>query len=380
MKLNISNIAKLKCPTDKAEVAYPDHEVRGLVLRVYEGGKKTWNFRFRDANGRSRRLIIGDGSTIDPVQARALARKAAVEVAGGSNPVERRKAARRAKTCLSLFEGFLTHAEREYRPQSYDHAKRHLLKYAARLHTQPIEAVKRADIAALRDDLAKTSGVVTANRCISTIATAWGWTIRNAFIDSETNPANYVSKLKELPRDRVLTMAELAAIWDATSGDHVHDRLVRFLMLTGVRREEGAGMRWSELHGSLWTIPAARMKEGAPHEVTLPKEALAVIGKRTNHECVFGGETPFSNWSKRKYMLDAACGVKDWGLHDFRRSLSTALNADGRVPPHVIEATLSHTGVKAGVAGIYNQASYRRQKAEALEQWVNLLREGGVFR
>jgi hypothetical protein len=41
------------------------------------------------------------------------------------------------------------------------------------------------------------------------------------------------------------------------------------------------------------------------------------------------------------------------------------------VQPHVIEAILNHvSGHKAGVAGIYNRASYSKEKREALTMWA----------
>ena len=39
--------------------------------------------------------------------------------------------------------------------------------------------------------------------------------------------------------------------------------------------------------------------------------------------------------------------------------------------PHVIEAVLNHvSGQRAGVAGIYNRALYKAEKAQALVRWA----------
>ena len=70
-------------------------------------------------------------------------------------------------------------------------------------------------------------------------------------------------------------------------------------------------------------------------------------------------------WRPRGTIGLAAYALHDWGLHDFRRTLSTRLN-DAGIDPHVVEAILGHAGAKRGVAGVYNRASYRVQKAEAL--------------
>jgi integrase len=45
--------------------------------------------------------------------------------------------------------------------------------------------------------------------------------------------------------------------------------LCDMLILTGQRREEGAGMTWAELADDAWTIPANRAKNGATHIIPL---------------------------------------------------------------------------------------------------------------
>jgi hypothetical protein len=41
------------------------------------------------------------------------------------------------------------------------------------------------------------------------------------------------------------------------------------------------------------------------------------------------------------------------------------------VQPHIIEAVLNHvSGHKGGVAGIYNRATYEKEKREALSLWA----------
>ena len=44
------------------------------------------------------------------------------------------------------------------------------------------------------------------------------------------------------------------------------------------------------------------------------------------------------------------------------------------VQPHIIEAVLNHiSGHKSGVAGIYNRATYDKEKREALNLWAEHL-------
>jgi hypothetical protein len=91
---------------------------------------------------------------------------------------------------------------------------------------------------------------------------------------------------------------------------------------------------------------------------------------------VFGeGAGGFSGWSKCKERIDArilASGVKvrPWRLHDQRRTAATRMSDLGTLP-HVVEAILNHlSGHKAGVAGIYNRATYRQEKRDTLVRWA----------
>lgn len=378
MRLNKININKLSCPSGQTEDTFPDSEVRGLTLRVRAGGSRTWYFRYRDSYGRQHKFKIGSAEAIAPEQARYLSRKLLLGLAAGDNPVADRQAARQASICSDLFDDYIKSIEKVQRTTSIESNKRNLMKYAKSLHKDPIKLIDRAKIRILRDDIAKTAGQVQANRTLASLSACWSWGLRNGVIPEGDNPASYIDKFPEKSRDRVLRMEELRLIWQATNSDTQYHRLVRFLMLTGLRRSECGGMRWSEIDGNLLVIPSDRMKGGEAHEVMLPDLALQQLPKKGKTPYVFGVDTPFSGWSGAKKRLNKAVGFDDWGLHDFRRTFSTEMNSRGLAAPHIIEATLAHIGAKSGVAGVYNTASFRPQKKEALLAWAKLLEDEDV--
>jgi integrase len=89
-----------------------------------------------------------------------------------------------------------------------------------------------------------------------------------------------------------------------------------------------------------------------------------------------------SGWSKIKRRLDTAmlalaraergadAVVREWRLHDLRRTCATDIVELG-IPPHIIEVVLNHiNGHKAGVAGIYNRAEHSAERKAALELWA----------
>jgi len=156
---------------------------------------------------------------------------------------------------------------------------------------------------------------------------------------------------------------------------------VRLLLLTGQRREEVGGMRSSEidLDKAMWALPGERTKNGLPHLVPLSRQAVELITAQPRHkgrDFVFGeGEGPFSGWSRSKKRLDRRCGVEAWTLHDLRRSVSTAMNDELGIAPHVVEAVINHVSgeAKRGVAGTYNRAQYLKERTLALQAWADHL-------
>ena len=82
-------------------------------------------------------------------------------------------------------------------------------------------------------------------------------------------------------------------------------------------------------------------------------------------------------WSYGKRLLDAALAaagakLEPWTLHDLRRSVATGMAECLGVAPHVVEAVLNHvSGHKAGVAGIYNLATYEKEQRAALVMWAD---------
>src|SRR5262249_21499606 len=90
---------------------------------------------------------------------------------------------------------------------------------------------------------------------------------------------------------------------------------LRFLLLTGARRSEAAGLRRSELseNGTAWIIPAARTKIKRDVLIPLSKAAQRIISEQPPGDFVFGidGSRPFGGFDRRKKDFDAKVGFSD---------------------------------------------------------------------
>ena len=125
-------------------------------------------------------------------------------------------------------------------------------------------------------------------------------------------------------------------------------------------------MRWAELEGKTWIIPAPRYKTNLDHVIPLSKLALSTLPKRGNGEFVFSknGDTAMGGYQRHKQAIDAASGVRGWVIHDLRRSARSLLSRAGVAADHA-ERCLGH--VIGGVRGVYDRHEYFDEKARAFE-------------
>ena len=70
----------------------------------------------------------------------------------------------------------------------------------------------------------------------------------------------------------------------------------------------------------------------------------------------------------------AGDAIAPWTLHDLRRTVVTGMNELG-IQPHIVEAVVNHVSgrARAGVAGVYNRATYAAEKRMALQAWADHL-------
>ena len=379
VKLTKGMLSNLTVEAGKGERIVWDSEVRGFGIRIRATGSRTWVIRPPRSGGASKLHSLGAGDALDLASARRLAQEKLAETALGGDPTKAKKEARSqaAITLGSLIGTYIADKEKKgLRPSTIGNMRNHLNNHWKPLHDRPLSAITRAEIAARHRHLATENGPHAADRARSILSTFFVWVIREGI--AEANPvANTNTATVPTKRARVLKDDELAAVWKACRDDDF-GRIVRLLILTGLRLREVAEVRWSEINRStgLWDIPASRMKNKRPHDVPLPSAAISILADvpmQVGRDFVFGsGEGPFSGFSKAKAAMDKRLGssVAKWTLHDLRRTTDTGMNEIG-VLPHIVSAVLSHVSThRAGVAGIYNRAKYLPERREALERWA----------
>jgi integrase len=383
MKFTKTVIERLQPPAGKTDHFFWDDAVPGFGLRI-RGGRRTWVAQLR-VNGATRRLSLGDVRRIELEAARGAARKFFAQATLGADPAAERAAARAraANTVGSQVEKYLAVRESGMRPSSFRQARRYLQQYFAPLHGLPMAAVPRECVATVIAEIASTHGKVTGARARANLSAFFNWALKEG-VAGEANPVSFTNNPvpDERPRDRMLSPAEIRAIWRSLP-DNTFGKVARLLFLTGARRQEIGRLKWTEvdLDRGLLTIGAERMKGGKEHRLPLVAEAVEIlrsVPRRSDNKFVFGAATNgFTAFSAPMAELRAALAaigevLEPWSLHDIRRSVRTGLG-DLDVLPWIGEQILAH--VRSGIEGVYNRAELERQMRQALQMWARRLHE-----
>jgi len=281
-----------------------------------------------------------------------------------------------------VVEEFLAAKKPDLRPRTLFQLRRYLTgPYLKAFHTMALDRVSKRDVASRVLTIARENGPAVAREVRGALSGFYSWAMQMGL--AEANPIIGTKRPKtNEPRERVLDDGELVAIWKACA-DNDYGKIVKLLILTGCRRAEIGDMRWSEidLERGTFTIPATRSKNHRQHVLPLMptmREIITGVPRMASRDQLFGlraaaGFTAWS-WKESKPALDERSKVRNWTVHDIRRSVATKM-ADIGVQPHIIEAALNHfSGHRGGIAGVYNRSTYEREMRNALATWHDHLR------
>lgn len=388
-RINKSNVDALaRGPKD---VFLWDDRLAGFGLKVTPANSRVYLFQYRMRGGRGakvRRYTIGKHGALTPDQARSEANRLAMLVKQGIDPQADKVEKKRQAVDLA-FPAYLDEFARDClaanwkgsAPEVEAMLRNHALPT---LKSKALPEITRTDIAAVIRPVKKKPALA------SKLFAVLRYLFRHAVSEGDlTSSPMEGMKPPHAPaaRDRVLEDWELALVWKAAVVvGNPFGSMVRLLMLTGQRREEVAGLPWSELRQqeTLWKLPADRSKNGQAVDTPLPSLAVALLGALAKGDkwpkrgwvITTTGKVPFSGYSKAKSRLDVEItklnsgeALERWTLHDLRRTLATGMQRLG-IRFEVTEAILNHvSGSRSGVAGIYQRHDWGPEKVRALQAW-----------
>ncbi|ADV47006.1 tyrosine-type recombinase/integrase [Nitratifractor salsuginis] len=255
-----------------------------------------------------------------------------------------------------------------------------------RIGDLPIDKITRRDVARVLTEVYAAGKEETAGRLHSIITSVLRYAVARGLI--EHNVAADIDRATLIPPPEkkhlrtITNPKEIGHFVQAVKeypGYWVTSRALLLQLYTATRPGEARGMRWDEIDGDLWHIPAHRMKMKRPHTVPLSVPARQIIEEMRG----FCGDSEFvfpSPFSKTRPISNNTVNVaiKRIGYgdklvaHGLRSMFSTIAHEQSGFPHEVIEAQLAHaTGSE--VSRAYNRAEYLDERRKLVEWWAGWL-------
>ncbi len=366
-------------PTKSRKYVAWDSEVSGFGLRVMPSGSKSYILQYRIGRGRSakiRTITLGKLDSLTPEAARRAARDCKAEARLGQDPFqpEERIQNQRSQSFAELFETWKlksAHISRRTgalrKPANVkldvDRLTIHVLPL---LHDKPIDEIKLADIANVRDQITQgttrtnektkprgvrrvTGGPGTAKRTIGILSSVFAYAVENELLDR--NPCKGVRLAPGKNNERFLTeteaghLGEVLKKWEARENAKQAVTIIRLLSLTGARRSEISELKWSEIDFEQGFLRLGDTKTGISIR-PISKLALDLLAAqpRGDQEWVFPASTgpaAYQGLGKIWRQIRSEAGLDDVRLHDLRHSFASFGAAKGLSLP-MIGALLGH--------------------------------------
>jgi integrase len=276
------------------------------------------------------------------------------------------------KTLAEAFDAFFQSAvQPNYKQRSAAEIRRTFARHMAALAERPVASITTSDLSALLSRLAHTPSM--ANHLYKLLRMFFRHAVQHGVLIA--NPLTFPKPYKEISRERVLTDAELGAVYRAAvEMGYPFGFIVLLCIHCAYRIGEVAGMKWSYITKDYITLPAEVTKSGREHVMpNLINENLALIPRTSEYLFPSQAGTPFSAFSNNKHQLDRLSGVTGWTLHDLRRTFSSKCAEWQVASPDIIERLLGHTTALSPIARIYNRWHYLPEMRAALERYEKKL-------
>ncbi len=373
----LNNLSKHP-PVERVELQ--DQAVPSLRARVTPKGVVSLSW-FRWVGARARRVTLGRWPGVSLDDARDAARRKDLDLAAGLDVVPARGATDGRSILSAVWASYFEHSK-SHRKRPDDAASR--WKHLASFKDRPLGSITEQDVERWHRTLGRSTGQVTANRCLGLLSALYNRAIRSGFRGK--NPCAFVERFAESPRTRVLQGHEttrLLASLEAESDADLRD-FIRLGMSTGARRGNIAAMRWSELdlHAQLWSISGADAKNGLPLVLPLGADAIAILRRRAEEnressDYIFPARRanpkyPYqTSWQPRVRRVFDRAGLPDIRFHDLRRSFGTyCLNSGTDLA--LVSALLGHRQLST-TAAVYAHATAATLRAVVDRTTVHLL-------
>lgn len=380
----INKLTDHKCKSAKpAEKPQKLSDGHGLYLFVTPAGGKVWRVAYR-LDGRAQTAALGPYPLISLAQAREKrdALRRALVAGEPVRPAARRASITLAQACADYWAGRKDVSE-NYRMNAEHALARHVLPL---LGARPVDSLTRDDVLRVLSAMDAAGLHVYVRKTRMWLAQVLDWCVEHQH--ASVNHAATIKPEKAFGRAPVesfaaLDVAEVPAFMARLNLEGVIQSAVacKLLALTWVRTQELRMMRWDELDGDLWRIPAGRMKRRRDHLVPLSRQAQALVehmrARSRGSEYVFPSDRRLDRPMSENailYLIGRMGYAGRMTGHGWRSVASTWANERG-YNRDAIERQLAHAPDDR-VRAVYNRAEFMPERREMLQAYADWLVPG----
>jgi integrase len=338
MKLTKKIVDDAKLPVDKDQVFYRDDQLKGFALRVTSSGTKSFVVE-KNIGNKVRRITLGKYGALTVEQARKEAQKIIGQIAMGIDPIAEKLTAKMGAVALyEVFEDYKKARKSLKRNTLYNYERVLLIAFAS-WGKKPLISITKDKVAKHHVKLGKEHGEAYANLAMRVLRALFNFA-SGQYEDGKgrslitENPVRRLSQTRawyRVERRQTLIKIHELAPWYAgvqqLKNETLRDYLL-LLILTGLRRQEAATLRWDQIDLTAKTLTVLDTKNHESHTLPLSNylyELLLSRNQKKINEYVFPG-TGAGGYiiEPRKQMVHVtkASGIH-FTVHDLRRSFIT---------------------------------------------------------
>ncbi len=345
MKLTDAAVARLR-PREREYTVW-DIRAAGLGVRVRPTGGRSW-ILLLDISGRTKRISLGPVGvkSLEEVRRECHARRA--------NPEPETKTG--AARPIPLFRDFVAGPWKEAHLDRYKPSGRRTVSWLVRRQflpafgSKPLDRISPAHVRRWFDRYSRTAPG-GANRALDVLRQIMNFAA--ACGHAGTDPTRGIERNRRLALTRFLSREEVArlhGVLDAQTrkGSRQQADIVRLLLLTGCRKGEITGLRWSEVPDGMLAL--ADSKTG-PRTVPLSNRARVILNRQPHTSSPFVFPSPLDPARPRGldfrfwYRVRGEAGIEDCRLHDLRHTMASHAVMNGVAVP-VVSRMLGHANVR----------------------------------
>lgn len=365
LKITKSFVDKTCPPLSKDQAFFRDSLIPGFALRVTSGGAKSFIVEKR-INGRLKRITLGRYGNLTVEQARTEAMKVLGKVATGGDPVaEKRERYARSVTLLEVFNDYLA-TRKDLKDSTVHDYTRIMNKSFEDWLQKPIADITKDMVEKKHSALGERSPA-RANNSMRVLRALINHAM-DKYEDAKGNPIILFNPVQRLSKTRawykverrknLIRPTQLKPWYEATlqlnqetTRDYLH-----FLLFTGLRKTEGAQLRWEDVSFEEKTFTIPDTKNGESHTLPLSDFIEELLLRRFESRQSF---FVFPSDSSSGYIQDPRKAILkvselsgvEFRLHDLRRTFITI--AESRdIPSYALKRLLNHKD-KADVTAGY---------------------------